>query len=124
MRELVDWLVLRDSTALKNAPAFLRLGYLLALEKQSDDPLARRRFVEVRQESRQASVTLWSDLLAGGISSDDQELIAKLVRYQMAMFSGVFIGLCGNPDWNADVVMGDVAAGMYAALREAHQAVT
>ncbi|MFZ4719160.1 MAG: TetR/AcrR family transcriptional regulator [Ilumatobacteraceae bacterium] len=87
-------------------PEFWRLGLMLTLEDQPVELLARRRFVEIRQEVLGHLRALLTVRLPGeqaGLAEADAEAVARLI---MAATDGLFIsaraeGVDGIPDVTA-----------------------
>jgi AcrR family transcriptional regulator len=87
-------------------PEFWRLGLMLTLEDQPVELLARRRFVEIRQEllgHLRALLTAGPSGEHAGLAEADAEAVARLI---MAATDGLFIsaraeGVDGIPDVTA-----------------------
>jgi AcrR family transcriptional regulator len=105
--------------AIATSPEFWRLGLMLALEQRVTEPAARRRFLEVRRETRQLSVRLWAEALPPGVLEQDPQLTERLARFQMATMDGLFIGLRADPGWDRDAVVELLATGLHAAVTRA-----
>jgi AcrR family transcriptional regulator len=75
------------ATSLRESTDFLRLGLMLALERRSEEPAARRMFISVRREALRRTESSYANLFP--------ELGARAVRelasLSMAMADGVFI---------------------------------
>jgi len=78
----------RTAKALTDAPDFLRLGLMLALERRPEEATARTLFLQVREQS-------WKQLVASYETFFAEELDAKGVRalatLTMAAADGLFI---------------------------------
>lgn len=68
-------------------PDFLRLGIMLMLEHRPEEPAARRRFHEVRDETRTRVQALYRDFFAG---LDDSQT-RHLAMFTLAASDGLFI---------------------------------
>lgn len=77
----------RAGGAIADAPDFLRLGLMLALERRPEEPAARTRFLEIRRRTRD-DLEAYHRRIFDGLS--DREL-RTLGRMAMAAADGLFI---------------------------------
>lgn len=77
----------RTASALQESSDFLRLGLMLTLEKRAEEPSARKRFLEVRQEAVQRTASSYSKLFP----KLDNDALQRLSRFTMAAADGLFI---------------------------------
>lgn len=78
----------RTGRALVEAPDFLRLGLMLALERRPEEPSARARFLDVRRASRADSEAFYRRLLGDGATEHDVTIMARMT---MAAADGMFV---------------------------------
>jgi AcrR family transcriptional regulator len=119
LRERVDRRLRAGAQAIAASPEFWRLGLMLSLEQRVVEPAARRRFIEVRRETRQLGVRLWEEVLPAAVLERDPQLPDRLARFQLATMDGLFIGLRADPGWDRDAIVEVLAAGLHAAVARA-----
>lgn len=73
--------------ALLEAPDFLRLGLMLALERRPEEPSARAMFLQVRETAHQR----FADMVRTIRPAMDEEAVELLTTYAMAAADGLFI---------------------------------
>jgi AcrR family transcriptional regulator len=73
--------------ALLDAPDFLRLGLMLALERRPEEPSARTMFLRVRDTARQRFADLAREMTDGL----DEDAVRLLTTYAIAAADGLFI---------------------------------
>jgi AcrR family transcriptional regulator len=78
----------RTARALAGAPDFLRLGLMLALQRRPWEPSARRRFLEVREQTFARVVASYRAFFAGALDARGARALATLA---MAIADGLFI---------------------------------
>jgi len=106
----------RAAAAITDSPEFWRLGLMLALEKRVVEPAARRRFLEVRDETRNGIAEWWRRMLAPG--QCDDETVMRLARFQLSMMDGLYIGMSAARGWDRGRLIDLIASGLHAhALR-------
>ncbi len=74
--------------ALSEAPDFLRLGLMLALERRPEEASARTLFLKVRAQSYERMVASYTTIFAGDLDAGD---VRKLATLTMAAADGLFI---------------------------------
>lgn len=77
----------QTAKALLDAPDFIRLGLMLALERRPEEPRARTMFLRVRAEALAQLIDNFHDVLPGLADAD----IDQLAAYAMAGADGLFI---------------------------------
>ncbi len=108
------------AAAITESPEFWRLGLMLALEKRPVEPAARRRFLEVREETRNGIAQWWRQILAPG--SGDDDTVMRLARFHLSVMDGLYIGMRADRGWDRDKLVDLVASGLHAhALRTMHE---
>lgn len=101
------------------SPGFWRLGLMLALEQREAEPAARRRFLEVRHDTQAGIADWWRHFLPAEATTRDASLPMRLARYQVAVVDGLYVGLQAGRDWDREVLIDMLAAGLDAfAARE------
>lgn len=85
---------------LSSAPEFWRLGLMLALLRGDEQIAARARFLQVRQETLDATVAWWDDVLPDGTSTRHPDLSAVLTQLLMASGDGLFVAAQTERAWN------------------------
>jgi AcrR family transcriptional regulator len=79
--------MLQVGAAISDFPDFLRLGLLLVLERRPEEPTARRKFIEIRRATAQAT--------AGGYREQfpdlDDDDIQQLTTMTIALADGLFV---------------------------------
>lgn len=78
----------KTAAALLNAPDFLRLGLMLALERRPQEATARNLFLQVRDQAFEQLVATYSAYFAGELGPKDVRRVARLA---MAAADGLFI---------------------------------
>ena len=119
LRERLRHRLHAGSQAIVTSPEFWRLGLMLALEKRVVEPAARRRFLEVRRETRQLGVRLWEESLPREVLERDPRLPDRLARFHLATMDGLYIGLRADPGWDRDAIVELLATGLHAAVARA-----
>ncbi len=83
---------LRTAVAsISSSPEFWRLGLMLALERQAIEPIARKRFVEIRRSVIETLAAFWDAALPAGHAERSPGLPQLLARFTMAATDGIFI---------------------------------
>jgi AcrR family transcriptional regulator len=78
----------RTAKSLSDAPDFLRLGLMLALERRPEEASARTRFLQVRKLSYERVVASYAAFFEGELDEKDVRALATLA---MAAADGLFI---------------------------------
>lgn len=107
----------RAARAIVESPEFWRLGLMLALENRPVEPLARTRYLEVREETRAAIEAWWLELLEAEGLPAGSEVPQRIARFHLAFMDGLFLGLRSRAGWDRKRIVDIVAAGIY---RQAH----
>lgn len=102
----------RAAAAISDSPEFWRLGLMLALEKRVVEPAARRRFLEVRDETRSGIAEWWRRVLPP--DRRDDETVMRLARFHLSVMDGLYIGLRAARGWDQDRLVDLIASGMHA----------
>jgi AcrR family transcriptional regulator len=102
------------SRALRESPEFWRLGLMLALERRAKEPVARRRYVEVRHETAAAIGAWWTSILPPELRERDETLPDRLARVHLALMDGFFVGRRADPRWDVEAMVDLMAEGMAA----------
>ncbi len=92
--ELFEAGIRRTAAALTDAPAFLRLGLMLALERRPHEATARRMFLQVRERAYKGMVASYEAFFAGALDAADVRTLATLT---MAAADGLFIAYEVDP---------------------------
>jgi AcrR family transcriptional regulator len=77
----------RTARTLRESGDFLRLGLMLALERRPEEPSARRRFVQTREETIRRTVAGY----ARQFPELDDAAVHQLATFTMAMADGLFV---------------------------------
>lgn len=85
--ELMVTMMHRTAKSLMESPDFLRLGLMLCLERRPDEPLARRLFLQVRDEAYRRTVASYGEFF----DELDDAGVRQLATFTMAMADGLFI---------------------------------
>ncbi|WP_427917524.1 TetR/AcrR family transcriptional regulator [Streptomyces sp. cg40] len=85
--ERVTALAARVARSLMDAPDFLRLGLMLALERRPTEPRGRTVFLQVRDVARRRVVEMIESLLP----ELDEESVRTLAVYTVAGVDGLFV---------------------------------
>ncbi|MEV0170172.1 TetR/AcrR family transcriptional regulator [Streptomyces sp. NPDC050803] len=85
--ERVTLMAANVARSLIDAPDFLRLGLMLALERRPTEPRGRTVFLQVREISRKKIADVISTLLPGL----DEEAVQTLTTYAIAGADGLFV---------------------------------
>jgi AcrR family transcriptional regulator len=80
--------VRNTAKALADAPHFLRLGLMLALERRPEEATARTMFLQVREQAHRGIATSYQAYFAGEL---DARAIRSLATLTMAAADGLFI---------------------------------
>jgi AcrR family transcriptional regulator len=105
--------------ALLVSPEFWRLGLMLAVERRAKEPAARRRYVEVRDETARAIAGWWSAVLPSDLLEDDATLPDRLARFHLALMDGLFVGRRADERWDVEAMVELMADGMTAYVEAA-----
>jgi AcrR family transcriptional regulator len=107
------------SRALLVSPEFWRLGLMLALERRAKEPVARGRYVEVRDETTAAIAHWWAAVLPVRALEGDQTLPDRLARVHLALMDGFFVGRRADDRWDVEAMVELMADGMTAYVESA-----
>lgn len=103
----------RASRSIVESPEFWRLGLMLALENRPVEPLARTRYLQVREDTRAAIEAWWAELLKPEGLSEGSMVPARIARFHLAFMDGLFLGLRSRAGWDRKRIVDIVAAGIY-----------
>ncbi|GAA1859043.1 TetR/AcrR family transcriptional regulator [Actinomadura bangladeshensis] len=103
----------RASRAITERPEFWRLGLMLGLANRPKEPAARRRYIEVRAETRTAIRDWWEQVLPAGAPGADR-VADRLSRFHLAVMDGLYIGVHSSRDWDLDRLVDLIADGVHA----------
>jgi AcrR family transcriptional regulator len=78
----------RTAKALTDAPHFLRLGLMLALERRPEEATARTMFLQVREQAYQGIVAAYAAFFDGEL---DARAVRSLATFTIAAADGLFI---------------------------------
>ncbi|XRQ10547.1 TetR/AcrR family transcriptional regulator [Actinomadura welshii] len=104
----------RASRAITTSPDFWRLGLMLGLAKRPKEPAARRRYIEVRAETRRAIREWWEQVLPAGPPERTRSAAERLTRFHLAVMDGLYIGVHSDRNWNLERLVDLIAAGVHA----------
>lgn len=104
----------RASRAVVERPEFWRLGLMLALESRPQEPAARRRYLEVREDTRVAIRDWWVLVLPSDAEGRGLAVADRMAAFQLVVMDGLFVGVHAERDWHLDRVVDLIAAGMRA----------
>ena len=85
---------------------------MLALEQRLVEPAARRRFLEVRNETRDGIAGWWRRVLAP--VRCDEETVLRLARFHLSVMDGLYVGLRAARGWDQDKLVNLIASGLHA----------
>lgn len=102
----------RAAGSLTASPEFWRLGLMLALEKRVVEPAAKRRFLEVRRETRAGTADWWRRILPPG--QYDDETAMRLARFHLSVMDGLYVGMRAGRDWDRERLIDLIASGLHA----------
>lgn len=97
------------------APDFLLVGHLIALETRDEGTTARARFLAIRRQAEKTLTAWFAGTLARGPAAADRDLHRTLARLTMAVTDGLFLGEQMD-EWETDP--DDVADALVALLEE------
>jgi AcrR family transcriptional regulator len=103
----------RGATAFTQSPEFWRLGLMLALERRLVEPAARRRYLDVRHETRDGIAQWWRKVLAPA-GPFDEETVMGLARFQLSIMDGFYVGERAGRVSDRTRLIDLIASGMYA----------
>ncbi len=118
--------VLRRTTrSFGDAPDFLRIGHMVALERQEREPAARALFLGIRHDV-EASLAAWfAGTLAASPAATDPELPRTLARLVIAMTDGLFLAQqMDDWDWDFDYLVDALVGVLEAVVADAEAAAT
>ncbi|MFI0405671.1 TetR/AcrR family transcriptional regulator [Actinomadura sp. 3N508] len=104
----------RASRAIADRPEFWRLGLMLGLANRPKEPAARRRYIEVRAETRDAIRDWWEQVLPDGAPERAREVADRMSRFHLAVMDGLYVGVHAGRDWNLERLVNLIAAGVHA----------
>lgn len=104
----------RASHAIADRPEFWRLGLMLGLANRPKEPAARRRYIEVRDETRVAIRSWWEQVLPAGHPERGRDVADRMARFHLAVMDGLYIGIRSERDWNLERLVDLIADGVYA----------
>lgn len=104
----------RAAHAITERPEFWRLGLMLSLGNRPQEPAARRRYLEVRDETRAAIGEWWQQVLSGGDPGRVGEVADRMARFHLAVMDGLFEGVHSGRGWNLERMVDLIADGVYA----------
>jgi AcrR family transcriptional regulator len=106
--------LLQASRAIAESPEFWRLGLMLGLENRPKEPLARKRYLAVREETRLAIEGWWTQVLPTEALEQHPDSADRLARFHLSVMDGLFVGVRANPDWDVERLVDLIAAGLEA----------
>jgi AcrR family transcriptional regulator len=104
--------VRRAAQAIVDSPEFWRLGLMLALENRPVEPLARTRYLRLREETRQAIRGWWVAVLEPVGLAAGSGVPDRLARFHLAFMDGLFVGVRSGTGWDRERLAELAAAGM------------
>jgi AcrR family transcriptional regulator len=104
----------RASRAIADRPEFWRLGLMLGLANRPKEPAARRRYIEVRTETRLAIRTWWEQVLGTGDPERRREVADRMARFHLAVMDGLYLGVRSDRGWDLERLVDLIADGVYA----------
>lgn len=104
----------RASRAISESPEFWRLGLMLGLERRAKEPAARRRYLEVRAETRAAIRDWWAQVLPLEGPGARRDAADRLAQFHLAVMDGLFIGIRSGRGWDLDRLVDLFAEGLVA----------
>lgn len=104
--------VRRAAQAIVDSPEFWRLGLMLALENRPVEPLARKRYLQLREETRLAIRDWWMAVLEPVGLPAGSAVPDRLARFHLAFMDGLFIGVRSGTGWDRQRIADLAAAGM------------
>ncbi|QKG18671.1 TetR/AcrR family transcriptional regulator [Actinomadura verrucosospora] len=104
----------RASRAIADRPEFWRLGLMLGLANRAKEPAARRRYIEVRTETRIAIRAWWEQVLASGDPERARDVAERMARFHLAVMDGLYLGIRSDRGWNLERLVDLIADGVYA----------
>jgi AcrR family transcriptional regulator len=112
-RERFTMALRRAAKALEDAPDFLRLGLMLALERRPKEASARKLFLRVRAEAYRRTVASYAAFFEGRL---DKAGVRALATLTMAAADGLFIAHeIDRDDVNFEAAFGLLAAALLGA---------
>ncbi|MGZ4493356.1 MAG: TetR/AcrR family transcriptional regulator [Nocardioides sp.] len=104
--------VARAAEAIVQSPEFWRLGLMLALENRPVEPLARTRYMQLREETRLAIRQWWVEVLASEGVPEGSSVPDRLARFHLAFMDGLFVGVRSGAGWDRARLADLAASGM------------
>jgi AcrR family transcriptional regulator len=104
----------RASRAITDRPEFWRLGLMLGLANRPKEPSARRRYIEVRGETRAAIRDWWEQVLPAGDPDRAREVAERMARFHLAVMDGLYVGVHSGRGWNLERMVDLIADGVHA----------
>jgi AcrR family transcriptional regulator len=93
----------RSTRSLADAPDFLRIGHMLALERQDVETAARARFLQIRDDVELQLAGWFRGTLTDTELAGDDALPVSLARLVIAVTDGLFLGeQLDDVDWDTD----------------------
>lgn len=102
------------SRVIVDSPEFWRLGLMLGLESRPQEPAARRRYLQVREDTRAAIRAWWEGVLAPEDAGSAREVADRMARFQLAVMDGLYAGIRSERGWELERLVDLIAAGMQA----------
>ncbi len=103
----------RASRAIVDSPEFWRLGLMLGLLSRQQEPAARRRYLEVRAETKAAIQEWWEQVLPAGDPAHLRQVAERMARFHLTVMDGLYLGVRSGPGWNLDRLVDLIAAGVH-----------
>jgi hypothetical protein len=85
---------------------------MLALENRPVEPLARTRYLRLREETRQAIRGWWVAVLEPVGLAAGSGVPDRLARFHLAFMDGLFVGVRSGTGWDRERLAELAAAGM------------
>ncbi|MFI0353410.1 TetR/AcrR family transcriptional regulator [Actinomadura sp. 9N407] len=104
----------RASRAITDSPEFWSLGLMLGLANRPKEPAARRRYIEVRAETRDAIRDWWEQVLPADSPEQARDVADRLARFHLAVMDGLYVGVRSGRGWNLERLVDLIAAGVHA----------
>ena len=110
-RNVLRRVLRRTIRSFGEAPDFLRIGHMVALERQEEHTAARDRFLRIRRDVERTLTAWFADTLADGPAAADRELPRTLARLVIAVTDGLFLAQqMDSWDWDFDALVDALVA--------------
>lgn len=102
----------RAAASLTASPEFWSLGLMLVLQQRVKEPSARRRYVDIRQETEDEIAAWWARMLPADLIRRDARLPLRLARFHLVCMDGLLMAVRAGEIDDPEAAVDGLAVGL------------